>query len=98
MELVSNTSDDELAVNFSHSVFVCDINDMVNPTAYGTVEEVTFQPHETKSFTFNAVNAVTDTADELKIYGSCVLEITNSSEYDCYNTIHIEPFELSDNT
>ncbi|MGN1134744.1 MAG: hypothetical protein ACI4SF_00815 [Oscillospiraceae bacterium] len=95
---ISNTSDDELAVNFSHSVFVCDKNDMVNPTAYGSVEEVTFLPHETKSFTFNAVNAVTDTSDELKIYGSCVLEITNITEYDCYNTIHIEPFDLSGDT
>lgn len=95
---ISNSSDDELAVNFSHTVFVCDKNDIVNPTSYGPVEEVTFLPHETKSFSFNAVNAVTDTTGELKIYGSCVLEITNSSEYDCFNTIHIEPFELSDNT
>lgn len=88
--VITNLTSDELSVDLSHYFSLCYSSNIVNPVVYGPTDEYTFAPNESKSFVFDVETAlVGDNEDTKVINGSCVLEITNSDKYECYNVLEI---------
>ncbi|MCC8043263.1 MAG: hypothetical protein LIO69_07140 [Oscillospiraceae bacterium] len=87
-----NLTSDELSVNLSKKFYLCYNSNRTNPTAYAKEEEYTFLPYEEKQFSFDVEADLWGTEDDKVIYGSCVLEITNSDKYDYFNVLSAEPY------
>lgn len=94
---ITNLTSDELSVNLSEQYFLCYSSNMTNPTAYGNIEEFTFKPNEQKEFSFNVDSVLLGEKDDKVIYGSCVLEVTNSDKYDYFNVLKAEPYIIERN-
>lgn len=96
--VITNLTSDELAVDLSHFFSLCYSSNIVSPVSFGSTDEYTFAPNESKSFVFDVQKELVGDIDDTKeINGSCVLEITNSDKYEYYNVMRIDPYFIENN-